>query len=168
MSGWSETYSPISSRSQFSCSRRSRRDAGRQLDLLGHAAGAPKEAQLPGLGGAEVAGADREDPVDRFEQRQARAEAVQRAHLDQAFQRALAHLAQVHPAGEIVQVAEGRLRAGLDDQIDRPLPDVLDRAQPKADGGLARPGRSSMVKSQPLALTSGGRTSMPIDRQSAT
>ena len=59
----------------------------------------PEHADLPGVGGAEVAGADRQHLVEDGEHGAARAERIQGAHLDQALERPLAHAAQVHPLG---------------------------------------------------------------------
>ncbi len=92
-----------------------------------------EQAHLAHVGGAEMRRADRDDPVDAVQQGSPRAKAVQGAHLDQAFQGALAHLAQVDPAGKIIQITECPVAAPLQDRIHRSLPDILHRPQPEAD-----------------------------------
>ena len=82
-------------------------------DLVTEARMRPEHAHLPRIRGPEVRGADRQDLVEHGEHGAARAEHIQRAHLDQAFQRPLAHAAQVHPPGEVVDVAEGLVLRGL-------------------------------------------------------
>ena len=85
-----------------------------------------------------MAGADRDDLVERVQQGLALAQAVQRADLDQALQGALAGGAQVHTVGEVGQIAEGAaLGARLQDQVHRGLADVFDGSQAKTDGGFA-------------------------------
>jgi hypothetical protein len=81
-----------------------------------------------------VAGADRKDLVERFQQGGA-AKFIQRADFDQAFQRALAHRAQVTRRMKSFRLLNGPSRRAFQDQFNRALAHVLDRAQPKADGG---------------------------------
>ncbi len=114
-----------------------------------------------------MGGADGQDLIQREEHGTAGAKLIEGAHLDQAFQRALTHLAQVHPAGKIIDIGEWMVSARFQDRIHRSMPDILDRTQPEADGILAVR-EVSMVKSQPVVFTQGGWTSMPIRRQSAT
>ena len=84
-----------------------------------------------------------------------RAQAVQRAGMDQRFEHPAIELARVDALAEIQQVAERRLpRARIGDGLAGAAADALDRAQAVADGAW-RQWRWNM-KSE--ALTSGGST----------
>ena len=96
------------------------------------------------------------------------AKAIQRAHFDQAFQRSPANLAQIHPPDKIVQISKRTVRPFLhDDASTGPCPHFSPRPGQSEWWHFLRC-RSSMVKSHPLALISGGSTGIPIRRQSAT
>jgi len=89
-------------------------------------------AYLRGLGRAEMRGAGVEHLVEPIEHLGPRmAKRIERAHLDQAFQGALAHAAQVDPLAEI---AQGFKRAAgparLENDFDRPGADVLGAVRP--------------------------------------
>ncbi len=107
-----------------------------QGDGLDHASVGAEQAHLAGFGGAEMGGAHRHKAVHRFEQGLAGTEIVQRADLGHALQRPAAHLAQVDPAGKLVEVIEGAaLLASLEDGVHGTLADVLDGAQAETDDG---------------------------------
>ncbi len=65
------------------------------------------------------------------------AKAIQRPDLDQALQGALAHMAQINPVGEIVQIGKGLITTPFQDRVYRSVPHILDGAQPKANGCAA-------------------------------
>jgi len=96
-----------------------------------------EKIQLTHLDRFHVACGDADHLVDRAQQRLTRAEGVHRAHLDEAFQRTFAHLAQVHPQDKIVQIRKSLVPASLDDRVNRSLPHVFDRSKPKADARFA-------------------------------
>ncbi len=139
----------------------------RQDDGFRHAGGRAEQAQLPGFRGAGMIAADGDHAVERGQQGDAVAEGVQRADLDQALQAALADRAQVHPAGKIVQVLEGAILLPFFETTSMALlPRFLMAPSPKRMEGC--PSISSISKSQPEALISGGRTGTPMVRASAT
>jgi len=97
---------------------------------------AAKQVELTHFDRFDVAGRNVDHLVNRTQQRFARTEGVERADFDQAFQRALAHLAQINPPDEIVQVQKSLVPPSLDDRIHRSLTDVFDRPKPEANARL--------------------------------
>jgi len=81
---------------------------------------------------------ERDDAVQALQHGDARAQAVQSAHANQRFERALAHLPQIDPARKVLQAGESSpLGARRQDGLDRSLADVLHGSQAESDGGPA-------------------------------
>ena len=81
--------------------------------------------------------ADGDHAIKRSQQGHAIAKGIQCADLDQALEAALTDRAQVHPAGEVVEVLEGAiLLPFFQHNFHGALAEVLDGTQPKADGRL--------------------------------
>ena len=80
--------------------------------------------------------ADRDDAIQRSQQRGAVAKRIQRTDFDQTFQRTLAHRAQIDTARKVIEVFEYTvLLAFSQDQFNRALTHILYRPKPKADIG---------------------------------
>ena len=98
---------------------------------------AAEQGHLPGLGSAEVAGTGGSDAVERRPASRRGRRSVECADFDETFEGALAGRAQVHAAGEVVQVGEGSVLAGLDDQNAPGLrPTFLTAPRPKRMAGF--------------------------------
>ncbi len=106
----------------------------RQAQVFRYPRLAAKDAQLPTFRCAEMAAANRDHRFHHLQQRIARTESIQRANLDHELKRALADLLQIHALHKVVHALELALSARPADKINRLLPHIFDRPQPKADG----------------------------------
>ena len=89
-----------------------------------------------------VVGAVGHDGVQRGEDAGPVAEGVERPHPDEALQGLLVDLAQIDPAGEVLEGGEGAPgRAGPEDDFHGPHTDVLHRGQAESNGRTGRYGK---------------------------